>query len=46
MKLNFKSRKFLATLFTAVLIGLGVTAPEMLGGLGADAVCSSVKCDA
>lgn len=44
--MKWKNRKFIGSLLTVVLIGVGVAQPELIGRLGAEAICEQTSCEA
>lgn len=46
MKRFLKSKRFVGSLVTVVLIGLGVAKPELIGSVITEGYCAEVQCDA
>ncbi len=44
--MKWKNKKFIGSLLTLVLISVGVAQPELVGRLGAEAVCRQTNCEA
>lgn len=45
-KFNWKSHKFIGSVLTVVLLGLGVANPAVVNTIGTEVLCEAVKCDA
>ncbi len=42
----WKSKRFLAAVFTTIAIGVGIAQPAMVGSLATNMACSLVACEA